>query len=84
YMGDERGRCRIIAIPVIQGAVLPPPNQDVTNWEFALFWLDSLDQCTGNNCEIKGYWIGAEVRVSGLLGVLDPSITPFTVVKLVE
>ena len=80
-----RGSCRIIAIPVIQPP-LPQSSMDATNVWFALFWLNPLKagKCSGNNCEIEGYFINAEVSVSGLLGRLDPTLTPFVVAKLVE
>ncbi len=84
------GSCRLLAIPVIQGAddgSFPPPNQTVTNVKFALFWLEPFENsgtCSGNACEIKGYFIDAEVSVNGLLGALDPENNPFVVSKLVE
>lgn len=80
-----RGGCRIIAIPVIQPP-LPQASADATNVWFALFWLNPLQngRCSGNDCEIEGYFIDAEVSVSGLLGRFDPSLTPFVVAKLVE
>jgi hypothetical protein len=77
-----RGSCRLVALPVVEA--LTPPNEYMTNLRFALFWLHELGQCTGNNCEIMGYFIDAEVSVRGLLGPYDPSNTPFVVSKLVE
>ena len=80
------GSCRILAIPVIQGNELPAPSQDVTNVKFALFWLEPFEsgKCSGNKCEVRGYFIDAEVSVNGLLGDLDPENNPFVVFKLVE
>jgi len=86
WQGSLRGSCRIIALPVVQGSQLPPPNEDTINTEFALFWLLPLvnGTCSGNNCEIYGVFIDAEVSVSGLLGQFDPANTPFRVVGLIE
>ncbi len=84
------GSCRLLAIPVIRGeedGSFPPPNEAVTNVKFALFWLEPFEnggQCSGNHCEIKGYFIDAEVSVNGLLGTLDPENNPFVVSKLTE
>ena len=83
------GSCRLIAIPVIAGDVngdFPPPSEDVTNIWFALFWLEPFENgmCSGNSCEIKGYFIDAEASVGGLLGVPNPGNNPFVVFKLVE
>jgi len=80
------GSCRIIAIPVIEGDELPPPNEDVTNVKFALFWLEPFEagKCQGNTCEVRGYFLDAEVSVSGLIGDLNLENNPFVVFKLVE
>ena len=91
--GVRRGSCRLIAIPVIQCAggisdpcLLPPPEADAVNVAFALFWLLPLEnnKCKGNACEIKGYFIDAEVKATGLVGAYNPDNSPFNVWKLVE
>jgi hypothetical protein len=79
---SERGSCRVIAVPVVNE--LTPPNEPMTNLGFALFWVDTLGHCSGNDCEINGYFIDAEVSVGGLLGAYNPDNTPFRVSKLVE
>ncbi|HXG36894.1 MAG TPA: Tad domain-containing protein [Dehalococcoidia bacterium] len=88
WNGSQRGSCRIIALPIIQNVngQLPPPSQNATNVGFALFWLLPLvnGTCSGNNCEILGIFIDAQVSVSGLLGKFDPDNTPFVVGKLIE
>jgi hypothetical protein len=84
------GSCRLIAIPVIAGdddGNFPPPDQEVTNIWFALFWLEPFANsgtCSGNSCEVRGYFIDAEASVSGLLGAPNPGNNPFVVSKLVE
>jgi len=79
-----RGSCSLIAIPIID--VLPGGSVDATNLGFALFWLLPLPggQCSGNTCNISGYFINAEVSVTGLIRALDPASTPFVAHRLVE
>ena len=86
WQGSLRGSCRLIAIPIIQGSQLPPPDEDVVNVGFALFWLLPLVNglCSGNDCTIFGVFIDAEVSISGLLGQFNPDNTPFRVVSLIE
>jgi len=84
WTDGTRGSCRLIAIPIID--VLPGGSVDATNLGFALFWLLPLQggQCSGNNCNIRGYFINAEVSVTGLIRALDPASTPFVAHRLVE
>ena len=86
YQGVMRGSCRILAVPVIRGPNLPPPSGNATNVAFALFWLLPLENgtCSGNDCEIKGYFISAEVSVSGLLATYNPEDSPFIVFHLIK
>ncbi len=93
WNGVHQGSCRLVAIPVIQcnggimdPCVLPPPGTDMTNVKFALFWLLPLenDLCKGNDCQINGYFIDADVSAAGLVGEYDPENSPFLVFKLVE
>ena len=85
------GSCRLLALPVIAASgdpdnPFPGPSEDVTNIWFALFWLEPFENggCSGNSCEVRGYFIDAEANVSGLLGAPDPGSNPFVVSKLVE
>jgi len=79
-----RGSCSLIAIPIID--VLPGGAVDANILGFALFWLLPIPggQCSGNDCSISGYFINAEVSVTGLIRELDPDSTPFVVYRLVE
>jgi hypothetical protein len=64
---------RVIIIPVVDsfgnGASDPAEIQ-----RFALVFLEGYDsgKCQGNNCEIKGRFIRADVTARGLAGAYDP------------
>jgi len=85
WTDGTHGSCLIIATPVIQPP-LPKSSGDATNVAFALFWLKGFDKnrCKGNDCEIDGYFINAEVSVTGLFVTSNPDNTPFVVLRLVE
>ena len=86
-VGSLAGATGLVPFGVLDNVInLPKSSKDATNVKFGLFWLNPLQngKCSGNNCEIQGYFIHAEVSVSGLLAPLDPTNTPFTIVKLVE
>lgn len=63
---------RVIIIPVIDQ--LCNGNCDVTVMEFALFYLEGYDsgKCSGNECEIKGRFVNADVTVNATAGIYDP------------
>ncbi len=64
---------RVIVIPVVDsfgsGASTPTTIQ-----RFALVYLEGYDagKCTGNNCEIKGRFVQADVNPRTLAGAYDP------------
>ncbi len=64
---------RVIIIPVINS--LCNGSCDVTVVSFALFWLEGYQAgaCTGNNCEIQGRFVNADINVNALAGVYDPN-----------
>lgn len=82
-LSNGNGSCRLIAVPVVADLAQGSAPETIT--EFALFWLNSIQQpCNGNHCEIAGYFIHAHVSISGLVGNYDPANDPFLVFKLVE
>ncbi|MDO8616502.1 MAG: pilus assembly protein TadG-related protein [Dehalococcoidia bacterium] len=82
-LSNGNGSCRLMAIPVIDDLGQGSAAETIT--EFALFWLNSIQQpCQGSHCEISGYFIDAHVSISGLVGNYDPEDNPFLIFKLVE
>jgi Flp pilus assembly protein TadG len=72
---------RVVIVPVI--GELCNGRCDVTILKFAMFFLDKLGSCTGNNCEVTGWFVEAQADVGGLMGALEPdSLIRF--VRLVE
>jgi Flp pilus assembly protein TadG len=82
-LSNGNGSCRLVAVPVVDDLAQGSAPETIT--EFALFWLNSIQQpCQGNHCEIAGYFIDAHVSISGLVGNYDPENSPFLIFKLVE
>lgn len=90
---DGPGKCtsatdscsrRVIIIPVIDsfgnGASDPGTIQ-----RFALLFLEGYDfgKCSGNQCEIKGRFVRADINTNALSGVYDPD-APIHFTKLSE
>jgi hypothetical protein len=64
---------RVILIPVVEALCNGSCNLTVTS--FAMFWLEGYPSgtCTGNDCEIQGRFIDADVTVNALAGAYDAS-----------
>lgn len=75
---------RVIIIPIINGFG-NGSSDPVTIQKFALFYLEGYQsgKCSGNDCEIQGRFVNAEVTTNSLAGVYDPYAS-ITFVKLVE
>jgi hypothetical protein len=63
---------RVIIIPVIDS--FGNGSEDVTIIRFALMFLEGYgdDGCNGNDCEVQGRFVRAEVTTGALSGVYDP------------
>ncbi len=72
---------RVIVTPVIDH--LCNGRCDVTVLYFAMFFVEDLDSCTGNDCEIHGRFAKASVDVGGLIGAYDED-SAFSFIRLVE
>lgn len=62
---------RVIITPVIDH--LCSGRCDVTILYFAMFFLDDLPSCTGNDCQVTGRFARANVDVGALLGAYNPN-----------
>jgi hypothetical protein len=62
----------VILIPVVDGYG-NGSSSDVTILRFALVYLQGYDngKCSGNNCEIKGNFVRADVNPGGLTAAYD-------------
>jgi Flp pilus assembly protein TadG len=84
-LGDSyrlKGRCnpfvptgadhskRVVITPVIDE--LCQGSCDVTIVKFAMFFIEELGKCTGNDCEVTGKFVDAQADVGSLMGRLDP------------
>jgi hypothetical protein len=61
---------RVIIVPVI--GELCHGRCDVTILKFAMFFLEELGNCKGNDCEVTGRFVEAQADVGSLMGALDP------------
>lgn len=79
---DGPGKCatstsicsrRVIVIPIVDGFG-SGASDPTTILRFALVYLDGYDsgKCQGNNCEIKGHFVRADVNTGALGGSYDP------------
>ena len=66
--GDSQ---RVIITPVIDH--LCNGRCDVTIQYFAMFFLEDLPSCTGNDCQVKGRFARANVDLGALLGAYNPN-----------
>lgn len=61
------GSLRVMLIPVIEE--LPQDGRkDVEILRFAVFWLEDLPSCSGNNCTISGTFFDVIADIGGTLG----------------
>jgi hypothetical protein len=83
FIEGSKPSLRVIIVPVIDE--LCDGRCLVTITEFALFFLEGYDEgkCSGNNCEIKGRFVKANITTGGLTGVYDPN-SLISFVKLVQ
>ena len=75
---------RVIIIPVVD-TFGNGSSDPLTIQKFALFFLEGYDagKCTGNNCEIKGRFVNANLTTGALAGIYDADASvQFT--KLIE
>jgi len=79
--GGAHDSKRVVIVPVIEE--LCHGRCDVTILKFAMFFLEELGSCTGNDCEVTGWFMDAQADVGSLMGALEPdSLIHF--VRLVE
>lgn len=62
---------RVILVPVIDSFC--NGQCDVTVLYFAVFFLETLDRCTGNNCQITGRFVKVVTNPSLEIGSFDPN-----------
>lgn len=65
------GSCRIVVVPVIES--LCNGTCEVTIVGFGLFFLEDVERCTGNDCEIMGRFLKASVDPRALMGTFNPN-----------
>ncbi|UCH86622.1 MAG: hypothetical protein JSU97_08925 [Dehalococcoidia bacterium] len=79
--GGAHDSNRVVVVPVIEE--LCHGRCEVTILKFAMFFLEELGSCTGNDCEVTGWFMDAQADVGSLIGALEPdSLIRF--VRLVE
>jgi Flp pilus assembly protein TadG len=72
---------RAVIVPIIEE--LCHGRCDVTILKFGMFFLEELGSCTGNDCEVTGWFVEAQADVGALMGALEPdSLIQF--IRLVE
>jgi Flp pilus assembly protein TadG len=72
---------RVVIVPVI--GELCNGRCDVTILKFAMFFLEELGDCKGNDCEVTGRFVDAQADMGSLLGNYEPDGL-FHFVRLVE
>lgn len=81
---DSLSSLRVIMIPVVTGLFGEKGSHKVTIVAFAIFFLEDISGCTGNNCDIKGRFIKTQLHTGGLgYAPLNPD-SSVTLVKLLE
>ena len=62
---------RVVIVPTINSLCNGSCNVTVTG--FSLFWLEGFGGggCTGNNCEVQGRFVNADMTVDALTGIYD-------------
>ena len=68
--GGAHDSKRVVIVPIIEE--LCHGRCDVTILKFAMFFLEELDSCTGNDCQVTGWFVEAQADVGSLMGALDP------------
>jgi len=83
FLAGGENSLRVVLIPIIDE--LCNGSCEVTIKGFALFYLEGYDsgKCSGNECEIEGWFVKAHVNVGALTGVYD-SDGSIQFVRLVE
>jgi Flp pilus assembly protein TadG len=61
---------RVVLVPVISG--LCNGKCTVTILYFAMFFINSLDTCTGHNCQVTGQFAKVVTDTNGVNGSFDP------------
>jgi hypothetical protein len=72
---------RLILIPVISSFC--NGSCDVTVLYFAAFFLESLGQCTGNECELTGQFVKVVADPNSIIGAFDQTPNAIKLVRLV-
>ncbi len=65
---------RVIVVPIIDG--FSNGKKPITILGFALFFLEGYangSSCTGNNCQVLGRFVKADVTMNALAGAYDPN-----------
>jgi hypothetical protein len=68
-LGPDQGS-RLVIVPIIEA--LCNGSCTVTIVNFGMFFIDSLDHCTGNDCQITGRFVDAQADIETLIGKYDP------------
>jgi hypothetical protein len=68
-IGPEQGS-RVVIVPVIEE--LCNGSCTVTIVNFAMFFIDELGKCVGNDCEVTGRFVDAQADIGTLIGSYDP------------
>ncbi len=73
WVAGSKPSLRVILIPVINS--LCNGRCSITILGFAMFYLEGYGPggCTGNNCEISGRFVNADLTIGALAGTYDPS-----------
>ncbi len=72
YLDGSYQNERLIVVPIIEA--LCNGSCSLTVVSFGLFWLEGYQgSCTGNDCEVVGRFINAELTTNALTGVYDPN-----------
>ncbi len=72
WLAGSKSSLRVVLVPVIDS--LCNGRCDVTVVGFAMFFLEGYGAggCTGNDCEVKGRFVNADLTINALTGVYDP------------
>jgi Flp pilus assembly protein TadG len=68
-LGPDQGS-RVVIVPVIDE--LCAGSCTVTIVNFAIFFIDELGKCVGNDCEVTGRFVDAQADIGSLMGSYDP------------
>jgi Flp pilus assembly protein TadG len=68
-LGPDQGS-KVVIVPVIEE--LCAGHCTVTIVNFAMFFIDELGKCAGNDCEVTGRFVDAQADIGTLMGNYDP------------